>query len=107
MHQSSQPDIHPSTHTVISSSPCCTGPSQSWSCVCVIIDRLRLGESIAANNAYRQREAELSVKRVAVSDVPPPLGNSLSGPCPSSPSNQGIHNLIEKLQNSMEVCVCV
>ncbi|XP_046879717.1 protein CIP2A [Hypomesus transpacificus] len=64
---------------------------------------LVLGESIAANNAYRQREAELSVKRVAVSDVPPPLGNSLSGPCPSSPSNQGIHNLIEKLQNSMEL----
>uniref|UniRef100_A0A8C7D2J1 Cellular inhibitor of PP2A n=1 Tax=Oncorhynchus kisutch TaxID=8019 RepID=A0A8C7D2J1_ONCKI len=65
---------------------------------------LVLGESIAANNAYRQREAELSVKRVAVQqDVPAPMGKSLSGPSPSSPSHS-IHSLIEKLQNGMEVC---
>ncbi|CAB1349865.1 unnamed protein product [Coregonus sp. 'balchen'] len=63
---------------------------------------LVLGESIAANNAYRQREAELSVKRVAVQqDVPAPMGKSLSGPSPSSPSHS-IHSLIEKLQNGME-----
>uniref|UniRef100_A0A8K9XA86 CIP2A N-terminal domain-containing protein n=1 Tax=Oncorhynchus mykiss TaxID=8022 RepID=A0A8K9XA86_ONCMY len=67
---------------------------------------LVLGESIAANNAYRQREAELSVKRVAVQqDVPAPMGKSLSGPSPSSPSHS-IHSLIEKLQNGMEVCYC-
>uniref|UniRef100_A0A8C7CJ87 Cellular inhibitor of PP2A n=1 Tax=Oncorhynchus kisutch TaxID=8019 RepID=A0A8C7CJ87_ONCKI len=64
---------------------------------------LVLGESIAANNAYRQREAELSVKRVAVQqDVPAPMGKSLSGPSPSSPSHS-IHSLIEKLQNGMEL----
>ncbi|XP_055784362.1 protein CIP2A isoform X3 [Salvelinus fontinalis] len=64
---------------------------------------LVLGESIAANNAYRQREAELSVKRVAVQqDFPAPMGKSLSGPSPSSPSHS-IHSLIEKLQNGMEL----
>ncbi|KAK6299593.1 hypothetical protein J4Q44_G00296260 [Coregonus suidteri] len=64
---------------------------------------LVLGESIAANNAYRQREAELSVKRVAVQqDVPALMGKSLSGPSPSSPSHS-IHSLIEKLQNGMEL----
>uniref|UniRef100_A0A674D1J2 Cellular inhibitor of PP2A n=1 Tax=Salmo trutta TaxID=8032 RepID=A0A674D1J2_SALTR len=64
---------------------------------------LVLGESIAANNAYRQREAELSVKRVAVQqDVPAPMGKSLSGRSPSSPSHS-IHSLIEKLQNGMEL----
>lgn len=57
-----------------------------------------LGESIAANNAYRQRESELSVKRVAVQEVPPPsVLDSSSG------SSRSIHSLVEKIQNGLEV----
>ncbi|KAL1006558.1 hypothetical protein UPYG_G00073790 [Umbra pygmaea] len=64
---------------------------------------LVLGESIAANNAYRQREAELSVKRFAVQqDFPPPLRESLSVPSPPSPVHS-INSLIEKLHNGMEL----
>uniref|UniRef100_A0A6Q2Y7X3 CIP2A N-terminal domain-containing protein n=1 Tax=Esox lucius TaxID=8010 RepID=A0A6Q2Y7X3_ESOLU len=64
---------------------------------------LVLGESIAANNAYRQREAELSVKRFSgLKEVPAPTRDSLSGP-PPSPSHS-IHSLIDKLHNGMEVC---
>ncbi|KAM6977695.1 LOW QUALITY PROTEIN: protein CIP2A [Aplochiton taeniatus] len=63
---------------------------------------LVLGESIAANNAYRQREAELSVKRVAVQEVPPHLEKPLSPP--PSPSKRNINRLVENLQTSMEVC---
>ena len=57
-----------------------------------------LGESIAANNAYRQRESELSVKRVAVQEVPPStVLDSSSG------SSRSIHSLVEKIQNGLEV----
>ncbi|KAJ8010774.1 hypothetical protein DPEC_G00078640 [Dallia pectoralis] len=64
---------------------------------------LVLGESIAANNAYRQREAELSVKRFSVQkEVPAPMRESLSGPPPPSPSHS-IHSLIDKLHNGMEL----
>ncbi|XP_010888396.1 protein CIP2A isoform X3 [Esox lucius] len=63
---------------------------------------LVLGESIAANNAYRQREAELSVKRFSgLKEVPAPTRDSLSGP-PPSPSHS-IHSLIDKLHNGMEL----
>ncbi|KAM4606251.1 protein CIP2A [Polymixia lowei] len=63
---------------------------------------LILGESIAANNAYRQREVELSVKRVAVQEVPPPRTNiSLSES--SGSSGRGVHSLIEKIQNGLEL----
>uniref|UniRef100_A0A667ZBP6 Cellular inhibitor of PP2A n=1 Tax=Myripristis murdjan TaxID=586833 RepID=A0A667ZBP6_9TELE len=64
---------------------------------------LILGESIAANNAYRQREAELSVKRVAVQDVPTARTN-ISTLDSSTASSRSVHNLIEKLQTGLEVC---
>ena len=49
---------------------------------------------MAANNAYRQREGELSVKRVAVHEVPPPSVLE---------SSSGVHSLVEKIQNGFEV----
>uniref|UniRef100_A0A667YV50 Cellular inhibitor of PP2A n=1 Tax=Myripristis murdjan TaxID=586833 RepID=A0A667YV50_9TELE len=61
-----------------------------------------LGESIAANNAYRQREAELSVKRVAVQDVPTARTN-ISTLDSSTASSRSVHNLIEKLQTGLEL----
>lgn len=57
---------------------------------------------MAANNAYRQREAELSVKRVAVQEVPPPRSNTSVLDC-SSGSSRSVHCLVEKIQNGLEV----
>lgn len=57
-----------------------------------------MGESIAANNAYRQREAELSVKRLAVQEVPPSVTLDTS-----SDSSKSVQCLVEKLQTSLEV----
>ncbi|CAJ1081735.1 protein CIP2A [Xyrichtys novacula] len=58
---------------------------------------LILGESIAANNAYCHREAELSFKRVAVQEVPPPsILDSSSG------SRRSVHSLAEKMQSGLE-----
>lgn len=59
---------------------------------------------MAANNAYRQREAELSVKRLAVQEVPPPCLLDSS----AVSSSRSIHSLVEKIQNGLEVqCVCL
>ncbi|XP_017296063.1 protein CIP2A [Kryptolebias marmoratus] len=62
---------------------------------------LVLGESIAANNAYRQREAELSIKRVAVQDVPPLRTNA--GFLDSSGSSRSVSGLVEKIQTGLEL----
>ncbi|XP_068603964.1 protein CIP2A [Brachionichthys hirsutus] len=59
---------------------------------------LVLGESIAANNSYRQREAELSLKRIAVQEVPP--SSTLDN---SSISTRSVHSLVEKIQNGLEL----
>ncbi|KAG5268085.1 hypothetical protein AALO_G00208080 [Alosa alosa] len=61
------------------------------------------GESIAANNAYReaQRDSEVPVKRMAVQDALSSLPS-----CPSSKvtttAKQSIDSLIEKLQSGLE-----
>ena len=58
---------------------------------------------MAANNAYRQRESELSVKRVAVQEGPP--SSILDSSCGSSRS---VYCLADRIQNGLEVkCVCV
>ncbi|KAJ8278158.1 hypothetical protein GJAV_G00084520 [Gymnothorax javanicus] len=58
-----------------------------------------LGECIAANNSYRNREAELSMQ------THPKLGRSLAPPSAHHPSSspKNIQNLIEKLQGGMEL----
>ncbi|XP_011486924.1 protein CIP2A [Oryzias latipes] len=59
-----------------------------------------LGESIAAHNAYRHREAELSIKRLAVQEVPPPRVNSSMD---TSSSSKTISSLAEKIQSGLEL----
>ncbi|XP_072470158.1 protein CIP2A isoform X2 [Notamacropus eugenii] len=66
-----------------------------------------LGESIAANNAYRHQEAEHVPKRVHVQSVTPTLSASLKGST-SHLSNDSIpglniQELIQKLQTGMEM----
>ncbi|KAK3541634.1 hypothetical protein QTP86_033715 [Hemibagrus guttatus] len=63
-----------------------------------------LGESIAANNAYRQREGELTVRGRGVQDdgVSSAKSFSLSSAGPS-PSRQNIDSLIEKLQSGIQL----
>ncbi|XP_058232691.1 protein CIP2A [Hemibagrus wyckioides] len=64
-----------------------------------------LGESIAANNAYRQREGELTVRGGGVQDdgVSSVKSFSMSGAGPNSPSRQNIDSLIEKLQSGIQL----
>ncbi|XP_057178706.1 protein CIP2A [Triplophysa rosa] len=61
-----------------------------------------LGDSIAANNAYRQREAGLSVRSPAIEDVTF-TGKSFHAAHAESGSAYSIDSLIEKLQNGAEV----
>ncbi|KAL7835387.1 hypothetical protein SRHO_G00277340 [Serrasalmus rhombeus] len=64
-----------------------------------------LGESIAASNAYRQKEPELVVRGSTIQEDGVTYGKSfplsITGPC--SPSRQNIDSLIEKLQTSMQL----
>lgn len=64
---------------------------------------LSLGDSIAANNAYRQREAELSVRSPASEDVTFAGKSFHAAHAESSGSAYSIDSLIEKLQNGAEV----
>lgn len=63
-----------------------------------------LGDSIAANNAYRQREAELSARSSSASEDATFAGKSFHAPhAESSGSACSIDSLIEKLQNGAEL----
>ncbi|XP_034153780.2 protein CIP2A isoform X2 [Pangasianodon hypophthalmus] len=64
-----------------------------------------LGESIAANNAYRQREGELSVRGSGVQEDGVAPAKSFAPPtaAPNSPSRQSIDSLIEKLQSGIQL----
>ncbi|XP_060717896.1 protein CIP2A [Tachysurus vachellii] len=64
-----------------------------------------LGESIAANNAYRQREGESIVRVSGLQDdgVTSVKNVSLSIAAPNSPSGQSIDSLIEKLQSGIHL----
>ncbi|XP_027008389.2 protein CIP2A isoform X2 [Tachysurus fulvidraco] len=63
-----------------------------------------LGESIAANNAYRQHEGELIVRGSGVQDdgTTSVKNVPLSTAAPNSPSGQSIDSLIEKLQSGIQ-----
>ncbi|KAF5893304.1 protein CIP2A isoform X1, partial [Clarias magur] len=58
-----------------------------------------LGESIAANNAYRQREDKLNAQE---DGVVPAKNFTVSSAAPDNPSRQSIDSLIEKLQSGVQ-----
>ncbi|XP_060755699.1 protein CIP2A homolog isoform X2 [Neoarius graeffei] len=59
-----------------------------------------LGESIAANNAYRQREGELSIRGSGVQEDG--VGFAVSTAALNCPPCQSIDSLIEKLQSGIQ-----
>ncbi|XP_052452474.1 protein CIP2A homolog isoform X3 [Carassius gibelio] len=63
-----------------------------------------LGDSIAANNAYRQKESELSIRSSPASEDVSFVGKSfpMMHAEPSGSACQSIDSLIEKLQNGVE-----
>lgn len=66
----------------------------------------RLGESIAANNAYRQQETEHASKRIQMqSTVTNVTSVRCSSSCPSSDAftTSNIQELIQKLHSGLEV----
>ncbi|XP_076868897.1 protein CIP2A [Brachyhypopomus gauderio] len=62
-----------------------------------------LGESVAADNAYRQREAELVAQGGTALEARVHAGKAFASPRPASPAHRDIDSLIEKLQNGMEL----
>lgn len=60
-----------------------------------------LGECIAANNAYRQREAELSVKRVAVQEFPSTRVNGSVLDSTTTSLHKSVSGLADKMQNGL------
>ncbi|XP_055006719.1 protein CIP2A isoform X2 [Boleophthalmus pectinirostris] len=62
---------------------------------------LILGECIAANNAYRQREAELSVKRVAVQEFPPTRTNCSILDSSTGSIHKTVNGLADKMLNGL------
>ncbi|KAK1168299.1 hypothetical protein AOXY_G11204 [Acipenser oxyrinchus oxyrinchus] len=69
---------------------------------------IMLGESIAANNAYRLQEAQYSISRTPAHELheqPSTLGKGCSLPhyTSNSPQRSNIQNLIEKLQAGVEL----
>ncbi|XP_005162765.2 protein CIP2A isoform X2 [Danio rerio] len=63
-----------------------------------------LGDSIAANNAYRQRDGELSIRRSSASEDASFISKSFPTMHtePSGSASHSIDSLIEKLQNGVE-----
>nr|XP_005162765.1 protein CIP2A isoform X2 [Danio rerio] len=63
-----------------------------------------LGDSIAANNAYRQRDGELSIRRSSTSEDASFISKSFPTMHtePSGSASHSIDSLIEKLQNGVE-----
>ncbi|XP_050954384.1 protein CIP2A isoform X2 [Labeo rohita] len=63
-----------------------------------------LGDSIAANNAYRQKDSELSIRSISANEDVSFVGKSFPTVHaePSGSAYQSIDSLIEKLQNGVE-----
>ncbi|RXN14106.1 CIP2A-like protein [Labeo rohita] len=64
-----------------------------------------LGDSIAANNAYRQKDSELSIRSISANEDVSFVGKSFPTVHaePSGSAYQSIDSLIEKLQNGVEL----